>query len=217
MMKKKKTAGYSSKGDDAGRREKERRRVLIWPQLEKNFVITNPRLLDNPICIVEKNLGWKLLVHRACAEREILDMLDHPFLPALYTSIQIHYCPNAPIVVNGITCTFKGRIRVGVVGRTRSGKTKLISALFCLVEPHRTRRDHTDGVSIKRFCSVCNIMICLSKDFCTLFSSSLLIVSRCGFKVRPGHLKIIIGSRCGFPMRRDVTFNVNFQYHSRVR
>nr|AML77969.1 putative LOV domain-containing protein [Syzygium micranthum] len=27
-------------------------------------------------------------VHRACAEREILDMLDHPFLPALYASFQ---------------------------------------------------------------------------------------------------------------------------------
>ncbi|XP_068667925.1 phototropin-1-like [Aristolochia californica] len=33
-------------------------------------------------------------VHRACAEREILDMLDHPFLPALYASFQtkIHIC-----------------------------------------------------------------------------------------------------------------------------
>lgn len=30
-----------------------------------------------------------LQVHRACAEREILDMLDHPFLPALYASFQV--------------------------------------------------------------------------------------------------------------------------------
>jgi hypothetical protein len=28
-------------------------------------------------------------VHRACTEREILDMLDHPFLPALYASFQV--------------------------------------------------------------------------------------------------------------------------------
>ncbi|WCJ41138.1 phototropin 1 [Euphorbia peplus] len=28
-------------------------------------------------------------VHRACAERDILDMLDHPFLPALYASFQV--------------------------------------------------------------------------------------------------------------------------------
>ncbi|KAF3787275.1 Phototropin-1 [Nymphaea thermarum] len=33
-------------------------------------------------------------VHRACAEREILEMLDHPFLPALYASFQTktHVC-----------------------------------------------------------------------------------------------------------------------------
>ncbi|CAL9195469.1 unnamed protein product, partial [Musa hybrid cultivar] len=33
-------------------------------------------------------------VHRACAEREILDMLDHPFLPTLYASFQskTHIC-----------------------------------------------------------------------------------------------------------------------------
>ncbi|CAN6471081.1 unnamed protein product [Victoria cruziana] len=33
-------------------------------------------------------------VHRSCAEREILEMLDHPFLPALYASFQTktHVC-----------------------------------------------------------------------------------------------------------------------------
>nr|AML77797.1 putative LOV domain-containing protein [Ruscus sp. BC-2016] len=33
-------------------------------------------------------------VHRACAEREILDLLDHPFVPTLYTSFQtkMHIC-----------------------------------------------------------------------------------------------------------------------------
>nr|AML77128.1 putative LOV domain-containing protein [Stylidium adnatum] len=33
-------------------------------------------------------------VHRACAERDILDLLDHPFLPALYASFQTktHIC-----------------------------------------------------------------------------------------------------------------------------
>ncbi|PPD68436.1 hypothetical protein GOBAR_DD34688 [Gossypium barbadense] len=44
-------------------------------------------------------------VHRACAEREILDMLDHPFLPALYASFQIKthiclitdYCPGGEL------------------------------------------------------------------------------------------------------------------------
>nr|AML77266.1 putative LOV domain-containing protein [Aerva persica] len=44
-------------------------------------------------------------VHRACAEREILDKLDHPFLPALYASFQTNthiclitdYCPGGEL------------------------------------------------------------------------------------------------------------------------
>nr|AML78401.1 putative LOV domain-containing protein [Colchicum autumnale] len=44
-------------------------------------------------------------VHRACAEREILDMLDHPFLPTLYASFQTKthiclitdYCPGGEL------------------------------------------------------------------------------------------------------------------------
>ncbi|KAI3868941.1 hypothetical protein MKX03_003312 [Papaver bracteatum] len=49
--------------------------------------------------------------------------------------LKIRYRPNAPLVIKGITCTFKEGARVGVVGRTGSGKTTLISALFRLVEP----------------------------------------------------------------------------------
>ncbi|KAL3511701.1 hypothetical protein ACH5RR_024418 [Cinchona calisaya] len=49
--------------------------------------------------------------------------------------LKIRYRPNAPIVLKGITCTFSEGTRVGVVGRTGSGKTTLISALFRLVDP----------------------------------------------------------------------------------
>lgn len=45
------------------------------------------------------------------------------------------YRPNAPFVLKGITCTFKAGDKVGVVGRTGSGKSTLISSLFRLVDP----------------------------------------------------------------------------------
>ncbi|KAJ0075582.1 hypothetical protein Patl1_33341 [Pistacia atlantica] len=48
------------------------------------------------------------------------------------------YRPNAPLILKGISCTFKVGTRVGVVGRTESGKTTLISTLFRLVEPETT-------------------------------------------------------------------------------
>ncbi|KAH1237782.1 ABC transporter C family member 8 [Glycine max] len=50
-------------------------------------------------------------------------------------ALEIRYRPNAPLVLKGITCTFKEGSRVGVVGRTGSGKSTLISALFRLVDP----------------------------------------------------------------------------------
>ncbi|XP_042513380.1 ABC transporter C family member 8 isoform X3 [Macadamia integrifolia] len=64
--------------------------------------------------------------------------------------LKIKYRPNAPLVLKGISCTFKEGARVGVVGRTGSGKTTLISALFRLVEPV-SGRIFIDGLDI---CSI---------------------------------------------------------------
>ncbi|KAK8636989.1 hypothetical protein V6N13_064541 [Hibiscus sabdariffa] len=68
-------------------------------------------------------------------------------IPSASKTVLIRYRSNAPLVLKGITCIFREGTRVGVVGRTASGKTTLISALFRLVEP-ATRKILIDGLDI---------------------------------------------------------------------
>ncbi|KAG2384672.1 ABC transporter C family member 10 [Vigna angularis] len=49
--------------------------------------------------------------------------------------LQVRYRPDGPLILHGITCTFKAGHKVGIVGRTGSGKSTLIGSLFRLVEP----------------------------------------------------------------------------------
>ncbi|XP_019264239.1 PREDICTED: putative ABC transporter C family member 15 isoform X2 [Nicotiana attenuata] len=52
-----------------------------------------------------------------------------------FQSLQIRYAEHLPSVLKNITCTFPGSKKVGVVGRTGSGKSTLTQALFRIVEP----------------------------------------------------------------------------------
>lgn len=51
------------------------------------------------------------------------------------TVLQVRYAEHLPSVLKNISCTFPGRKKVGVVGRTGSGKSTLIQAIFRVVEP----------------------------------------------------------------------------------
>ena len=52
-----------------------------------------------------------------------------------------------PLVIRGLTCTFMGGMKTGILGRTGSGKSTLIQTLFRIVEP-TAGQITIDGINI---------------------------------------------------------------------
>uniref|UniRef100_A0ACD5VNR8 Uncharacterized protein n=1 Tax=Avena sativa TaxID=4498 RepID=A0ACD5VNR8_AVESA len=50
-------------------------------------------------------------------------------------NLHVRYAPQLPFVLKGLTVTFPGAMKTGIVGRTGSGKSTLIQALFRIVDP----------------------------------------------------------------------------------
>ncbi|XP_073110617.1 ABC transporter C family member 10 isoform X3 [Elaeis guineensis] len=101
------------------------------------FSIQNQCTLANQIISVERLNQY---MHVPSEAPEVVESnRPAPDWPAVgrveLQDLKIRYRPDAPLVLHGISCTFEGGHKIGIVGRTGSGKTTLIGALFRLVEP----------------------------------------------------------------------------------
>lgn len=87
--------------------------------------------------------------------------------------LSLRYRPGLPLVLRGVTADVRAGMRVGVVGRTGSGKSTLIAALFRMVEPAGGRclidGVDTSTVPLPRLRSA----LCIVPQNPTLFSGSV--------------------------------------------
>lgn len=60
---------------------------------------------------------------------------------------QVRYRHNLPLVLRGLTCSFPGGKKTGIVGRTGSGKSTLIQTIFRIIDP-AVGQIFIDGVDI---------------------------------------------------------------------
>ncbi|KAL9237369.1 hypothetical protein vseg_011926 [Gypsophila vaccaria] len=113
------------------------------------FALQNQCILANNIVSVERLNQYMHL------PSEALEVIEHSRPPKNWPTVgkveicdlQIRYREGAPLVLRGISCVFEGGDRIGIVGRTGSGKTTLIGALFRLVEPTQGKII-VDGIDI---------------------------------------------------------------------
>ncbi|KAH7578351.1 hypothetical protein JRO89_XS01G0371600 [Xanthoceras sorbifolium] len=101
------------------------------------FVIYISCLLENQMVSVERVKQFTNIPSEAAWE--IKDRHPPPNWPAKgnvdIKDLQVRYRPNTPLVLKGLTLSIRGGEKIGIVGRTGSGKSTLIQVFFRLVEP----------------------------------------------------------------------------------
>ncbi|XP_024012775.1 putative ABC transporter C family member 15 isoform X2 [Eutrema salsugineum] len=100
-------------------------------------VIWNICNAENKMISVERILQYSKIPSEAPLVIDDNKPLDNwPNVGSIvFRNLQVRYAEHFPAVLKNITCEFPGGKKIGVVGRTGSGKSTLIQAIFRIVEP----------------------------------------------------------------------------------
>ncbi|KAL6841170.1 hypothetical protein ACP4OV_029139 [Aristida adscensionis] len=101
------------------------------------FTISISCMIENDMIAVERVNQYSTLPSEAAWE--VADCLPSPNWPSRgdidIKDLKVRYRMNTPLILKGITVSIQSGEKIGVVGRTGSGKSTLVQALFRLVEP----------------------------------------------------------------------------------
>ncbi|KAL0389213.1 UNVERIFIED_CONTAM: ABC transporter C family member 3 [Sesamum calycinum] len=101
------------------------------------MVVWNLSLMENKMISVERILQYTAIP----SEPPLLVQSNRPESrwptngEVSIHNLPVRYAPQMPLVLQGLTCTFFGGKKTGIVGRTGSGKSTLIQTLFRIVDP----------------------------------------------------------------------------------
>ncbi|KAJ0045237.1 hypothetical protein Pint_03945 [Pistacia integerrima] len=111
---------------------------------ESRFRDTNMKLMDG---YSRPNFQAAAAIQWLCFRLNMLSSITFAFSLIFLTSIpkgvidpvcirdlQVRYALHLPVVLRGLTCSFLGGMKTGIVGRTGSGKSTLIQTIFWIVE-----------------------------------------------------------------------------------
>ncbi|GBG82367.1 hypothetical protein CBR_g34650 [Chara braunii] len=101
------------------------------------FLVLSTCQLENKMVSVERIKQYTVIPSEASPiVQECRPPPDWPSEGSIeFQQLQVRYHLLSPLVLKGVTCSIGGGEKVGVVGRTGSGKSTLIQSLFRLVEP----------------------------------------------------------------------------------
>ncbi|PIA65043.1 hypothetical protein AQUCO_00100490v1 [Aquilegia coerulea] len=123
--------------------------LISMPQGLQAFVIWLFGLVESDIISVERILQY------TCIPSEAPLVVDANRPASNWPSqgevticnLQIRYAPHLPLILRGVTCSFPGGTKTGIVGRTGSGKSTLVQTLFRIVEAAAGKIE-IDGINI---------------------------------------------------------------------
>ncbi|VDN10455.1 unnamed protein product [Dibothriocephalus latus] len=112
-----------------------------------NWLVRQTAELESNIVCLERIKEYSELTPEAPWEGEEKPAVDWPQGGIEFVNYGTRYRPDLDLVLSSITCSIKSGEKIGIVGRTGSGKSSMVLGLFRVLEP-ATGRIIIDGLDI---------------------------------------------------------------------